>query len=216
MAQARVPGFWAGDLSGGVDAVKSLAKKSPSANSVFLKQAMTQPKTTGGIRPSSQALARRMVEVLELDQQWVVELGPGTGVFTEELLAQGQPPERLMLLEANAAFVCLLRERFPKVNVVLGDARELPQLLTLVGPKKIGKLISGLPFRNFPKNLGSDITAAIGSVLNEGGIAVQFTYALQPPFPAQAAALAKLTGRRKNLVLGNMPPAFVWRYEKLP
>lgn len=176
---------------------------------------MARPKATGGIRPSSHALARRMVDELGVGLQWVVELGPGTGVFTEELLARGQPPERLLLLEANETFVGMLRERFPMVRIMHGDARHLPQILRSVGLEKIDKLISGLPFKSFPKSLGADITAAIGAVLVDGGAAVQFTYALSPPFPAQAATLAKLSGRRKNLVLGNMPPAFVWRYEKL-
>ena len=52
----------------------------------------------------------------------VVELGPGTGVFTRELLAQGVRPADLILVEFNAGFATYLRSEFPDVCVLEGDA----------------------------------------------------------------------------------------------
>ena len=59
------------------------------------------------------------------------------------------------------------------------------------------------------------ITAAIGNVLQPGGVLAQFTYSLRPPLADSDAKAAGLVGARKALVASNLPPAFVWRYEKL-
>jgi phospholipid N-methyltransferase len=42
----------------------------------------------------------------------VIELGPGTGVFTRQLLARGIPEERLALVEYGSAFIQLLAYQF--------------------------------------------------------------------------------------------------------
>ena len=63
---------------------------------VFLKQILRNPFGIGAVVPSSQRLARLMVE--RIDPQTsdvIVELGPGTGVFTRELLARGVIPANL-------------------------------------------------------------------------------------------------------------------------
>jgi len=184
------------------------------ASGMFLRQAFGRSTTVGGIVPSGQALARKMVAELTLDQSWVLELGPGTGVFTEELLARGQPPERLLLVEANSIFAEHLAKKFPTVRVMQGDARDLRGILASVGLTQVSKIISGLPFRSFNSDLRNDITAAVGATLTVGGVMLQFTYATKPPLPVEAALRAGLSGKRGELVLANMPPAIVWRYQK--
>jgi phosphatidylethanolamine/phosphatidyl-N-methylethanolamine N-methyltransferase len=195
--------------------LKIRSRQLQRSSSMFLRQAFEPSTTVGGIVPSGQALARKMVSELPLDQGWVLELGPGTGVFTQELLARGLPPERLLLVESNTAFVEHLTQRFPNVRIVLGDARNLRAILASVALSHVSNIISGLPFRSFDSALRNAIASAIGEVLAVGGVLVQFTYATRPPLPAEAALRAGLVGKRRNLVLANMPPAFVWRYQKM-
>ena len=96
--------------------------------------------------PSSQRLARLMVEKIDPQaSDVIVELGPGTGVFTRELLARGVIPANLILVEFNKEFVKFLRHEFPQVRVVEGGAQDLPQLLKVLGQGPVRKIISGIP-----------------------------------------------------------------------
>ena len=53
----------------------------------FLMQYILHPRTTGAIFPSSKKLACKMIESIDFNNcECIVEFGPGTGAFTEELL----------------------------------------------------------------------------------------------------------------------------------
>jgi phosphatidylethanolamine/phosphatidyl-N-methylethanolamine N-methyltransferase len=124
-------------------------------------------------------------------------------------------PEQLLLVEANPTFVSHLTRNFPGVRVVGDDAAALPRILQAHGQAQVSHIISGLPFRSLKLEQRQQITAAIGNVLRPGGVLVQFTYALRPPLAEDDARKAGLVGARKALIASNLPPAFVWRYEKL-
>jgi len=182
---------------------------------LFWRQYLFSPRATGAITPSSARLAERMIRELAPGSGTIMELGPGTGVFTRAMLARGVKPEQLLLIEANASFVTHLASHFPGVTVVADDAAQLPSILKAHGKKKVSHIISGLPFRSLRVEQRQQITAAIGAVLQPGGVFVQFTYALQPPLAPGDAQSAGLVGKRKALIASNLPPAFVWRYEKV-
>ena len=176
---------------------------------LFWRQYISSPLAIGAIAPSSERLARQMIRHLSPGAGLVMELGPGTGVFTRALLAHGVKPEQLLLIEANASFAAHLEDCLPGVMVIADDAGALPRILQSHGHSHVANIISGVPFRS------QQITAAIGEVLKPGGVLVQFTYSLRPPIAPLDAKNAGLIGKRKALVVSNLPPAFVWRYEKV-
>ena len=182
---------------------------------LFWRQYISSPLAIGAIAPSSERLARQMIRHLSPGAGLVMELGPGTGVFTRALLAHGVKPEQLLLIEANASFAAHLGDCLPGVMVIADDAGALPRILQSHGHSHEAHIISGLPFRSLKPQQRQQITAAIGEVLQPGGVLVQFTYSLRPPIAPLDAKNARLIGKRKALVVSNLPPAFVWRYEKV-
>ncbi len=181
----------------------------------FLKQYFRKPSSTGAVTPSSRKLAQLMVRNLEFQaHDVVVELGPGTGVFTRELLGQGVDPKKLILVEFNADFAKHLRHEFPHVRIIEGDAGELPVLLGTVGQGKIRRIVSGIPLRSLKPEHRKQIAKAIGASLEAGGVAVQFSYLKASPFPEDVAVEGGLIGSRVGVALANVPPAFVWKYVK--
>jgi phosphatidylethanolamine/phosphatidyl-N-methylethanolamine N-methyltransferase len=191
---------------------EALARRRPL---LFLRQYLRSPLKVGAIAPSGQRLARAMVEALAPEPgDLVVELGPGTGVFTRALLARGVAPERLVLIEFDRGFATQLRHDLPNVTVIHGDAKELTRILSARGHKGVKRIISGLPFRSLPKPEGAAIARAIGQVLEPGGILAQFSYFNIPPLPPEESQAAGLHGARGRIVLRNIPAAFVWRYSK--
>jgi phosphatidylethanolamine/phosphatidyl-N-methylethanolamine N-methyltransferase len=182
---------------------------------IFLKQILRNPFGIGAVVPSSQRLARLMVE--KIDPQTsdvIVELGPGTGVFTRELLARGVIPSNLILVEFNKEFVKFLEHEFPQVRVVEGGAQDLPQLLKALGQGAVRKIISGIPLRSMKPLDRQLIAKAVAAALEPGGAFVQFTYFRASPLPKLVAAEVGLAGHCVGSAMSNVPPAFVWQYTK--
>src|SRR3954463_9642350 len=152
---------------------------------LFWRRYLERPLGIGAIAPSSRALARAMVEALApAPGDTVVELGPGTGVFTRALLERVIEREKLVLIESDEAFAEHLERGFPGIEVIRGDARELPRLLASRSIGQVTRLLSGLPLRSMPENVRREIAAAMTAALSSGGRLVQFTYFASPPLPS--------------------------------
>ena len=193
----------------------STAKASRRSKLFFLKQYLRNPFTVGAVAPSSQKLAQLIVKMLAPQaSDVVVELGPGTGVFTRELLSQGVAPANLISVEFNAEFVKFLQGEFPAVRIVEGAAQDLPQLLKALGQGPVKKIISGIPLRSMKPSMRDQIAKAIGATLVPGGVFVQFSYFKASPLPENVAIEAGLVGQCVGSVMNNVPPAFVWQYVK--
>ncbi len=180
----------------------------------FLRGAIARPKNVGAIIPSSPALARAIATQVDIGVEGdIVELGPGTGVVTEALLARGIAPERLTLVEFDADFTEHLGERFPRARIVNGDAFDLRR--TLRGEDgqldgKIAAIVSGLPLLNFPPEKRAALIDDALKLLRHGAPFIQFSYGLNSP----AVPPRNFTVTRAGIVWANIPPARIWVYRR--
>lgn len=176
----------------------------------FILSWINSPLKTGAVSPSGKELARAMAEAVDLSIPGdVVELGPGTGPVTEALIAHGVAPERLVLVEFNPDFCKLLRERFPGVRVVEGDAYNLPQTLagTVSGP--LAAVVSSLPLMTRPDPECISLLDDALTMLARNAPFIQFTYGPVSPIPVKGRAVKARGGKR---IWKNLPPARVWTY----
>lgn len=181
----------------------------------FFWQWLKNPLRTAAVAPSSAELAAAMVAELPDDVRRVIELGGGTGAITVALLSAGIRDEDLLVLELNEELHAHLHLRFPKVRVVLGDARSLAALATDNGYLTVGPadaIVSGLGLLSMPPALQRDILEAAFDCLRPGGVFVQFTYGPAAPVADTVARELGLQVRRGDFVLRNMPPATVYVY----
>ncbi len=179
---------------------------------LFLKQLIKNPKSLGAVVPSSPVLADFICSHVPIfDNHLVVEIGAGTGRFTQALLRAGVKPENLAILEIDPDMCTFLRHNFPQVNVIEGNASQLHTLLPESWLGKVGTIISGIPMVNLSKEDQSDIITSCFSVLNDTGNFLQFTYGPVSPLPTKKLGLKK---KRLGHILLNFPPATVWRYWK--
>ena len=91
----------------------------------FFRAWMFDPLRVASITPSSVALARLMVSEITASTGSVIELGPGTGVFTQALIRQGVSEDRLILVEKGAEFAAMLAQRFPRARLLRIDAADI-------------------------------------------------------------------------------------------
>lgn len=195
--------------------LKSSAKANRRSKLIFLKQYLRNPFGTGGVAPSGPQLARLMVaKIAPQPSEVIVELGPGTGAFTRELLAQGVEPANLILVEFNKEFVKFLKGEYPNLRIVEGPAQDLPQLLNMLGHVSVRKIISGIPLRSMKPADCRQIAKSVAAVLEPGGLFVQFSYFKASPVQKKLAVEVGLTGECVGSAMNNVPPAYVWQYTK--
>ena len=185
-----------------------------SATTLFLQELVSCPRQVGAILPSSQNLAKAMARWLPLDgSSYTLELGPGTGAVTEALLERGLRQDRLIAIEQSPKMADLLRTRFPKANIITGDAFQLDATLKHhVQPgSRIGTVVSSLPLLNFGPAIADDFAKKIQALLPEGGKLIQYCYHLMN----QRSKLDDHFRRvASHWVWLNLPPARVSVYQK--
>lgn len=176
----------------------------------FLRTWLHSPARVGAIAPSSAALARLMTGEVAVDAGRILELGPGTGVFTRALLARGISEENLILIEAAPGFAALLERRFPAARVLSADARYLPRELPR-GERGVSAVVSGLPLRNLSRRHRLAVLLGAFRHLCVDGAFYQFTYGASFPLPRSWTDRHGLKVQRLGRVYGNLPPASVYR-----
>jgi phosphatidylethanolamine/phosphatidyl-N-methylethanolamine N-methyltransferase len=187
--------------------------------------------TTGAILPSGRPLARTLARLVRLDQPnlRVLEVGPGTGAVTREIVAALPPDARLDLVEANQGFVDWLEQlrRSDRQLAALGDRLTIHHCFAqdLPGAAQYDVIVSGLPLNNFEPDVVRAILAALRRQLAPGGTLSFFEYiavrrvraAISGPCRRRrlqgiGAAIDEILANHeiaRDRVLKNVPPAWV-------
>jgi phosphatidylethanolamine/phosphatidyl-N-methylethanolamine N-methyltransferase len=195
----------------------------------FYRQFRQQYYTTGSIMPSSRALARALTRPMRQMRtpRRILEVGPGTGAVTAEIVRQLRPGDQFDIVEINGDFVAILERRFREE----ADFRQRraqcrimhSPLQRVAGEHVFDLMISGLPLNNFSLDLVEDIYQSYTRLLKPTGTLSCFEYvwvrALKIPFVkgSERDRLTRLTQyleakfRRyqigEEIVMLNIPPA---------
>ncbi len=159
--------------------------------------------------PSSPFLAKKMLESIDFGTaKVIVELGPGTGVFTKKMLEKMRPDAILLVFELNDSFIHMLQRdiKDERMHLVHDSAEKISEYLEKLGHTQADAIVSSLPLANFPTELKTNILTSSKSVMHEKSLYVQFQYSLN------AKSLIKEIFRTVNITFTpvNFPPAFVY------
>lgn len=206
---------------------------------VFLSQFGKQFETTGSLIASSRFLARTITRYLadRPDQPIrVLECGPGTGAFTNQIVRHLRPGDTFDLVELNESFVDVLNHRFESERAwnAVGDLstiHEVP-LQDFETEGNYDFVISGLPLNNFPPKLVAEIMEVYFRLLTSDGVLSYFEYMYIRPIRKSVSPGAGgrkireihqivesyLTRHRvaRDSVLLNTPPAWVQHLRPQP
>jgi phospholipid N-methyltransferase len=180
---------------------------------VFYRAWIRSPLRVGAIAPSSCGLGDLITSKITVASAPILELGPGTGVFTRALLARGIPENRLTLVECDPGFAHILQVLFPAARVLSMDAARLGAA-HLFDDERVGAVISGLPLISMTARKRMAILNAAFRQMRPGAGLYQFTYGLRCPVPRSVLDRLGLKAKRMGTVFGNIPPASVYRIRR--
>lgn len=180
----------------------------------FLAEFVKHPKNTGAIAPSSNRLTKKMVGAINFEEaKYILELGPGTGAFTREIIKRKKEHTIFILIEINEVFFKKLQEQFkddPNVLVIHGSAENLKKYIKEFQIEKVDYVLSGLPFTSLPREVSSRILSSVIESLSEDGEFITFQYSL-----AKKAFIQNFFQEISlKKVWLNLPPAHVFSCRK--
>lgn len=173
---------------------------------LFLWNFFRNPMRNASVTPSSVSAARAMIADIDFSAvHTIVEIGPGTGVFTEELLRKCADNTKVILIEIDGKYVTLLRERFGSRVVVEHDSASEMESIVAKHGGKVDLIISGLPV--LIPGVTEKLLASIKKYTDGGATYRFFSYV--PPLVRRV--YRGLPVQRVAFVLLNLPP--LWVYE---
>ena len=104
----------------------------PVMDTLLLREFVRDPTGIAAVMPSSAAMAGVLsVSIPESGEPVVVELGAGTGACTGVIQHRLGGRGRHIAIEVNPTLAELLAKRCPNVEVVCGEAEDLPKFLPI-------------------------------------------------------------------------------------
>ncbi|HXT57945.1 MAG TPA: methyltransferase domain-containing protein, partial [Pirellulales bacterium] len=202
---------------------------------LFFREYLRNFHHTGAVSPSSRFLAAALARHVSENPgngaapRRVLEVGPGTGAVTRQIVASLGPFDRFDLVEWNSRFVDCLRRRFEteapwkavadRVRVIHAPVQDLPR------EGAYQAIVSGLPLNNFAVADVEQILEAFRGLLAPGGTLSFFEYIAVRPARALVSgradrqrlkgigqALEQILARHefhRDCVWPNLPPAWV-------
>lgn len=182
---------------------------------LFFRRFLRDWRAIGSVTPSSRFLVRAMLAELDFaSARRVVEYGPGTGVFTAELLRRLAPDAQLLALDTEARFIDALAERCPdpRLVAVTGSAASIERHLAALAWPHADAILSGLPYTAMPPTVREAILRASARALAPGGVFLAYQYS---PYilPLLRSIFPHVRTRWMPL---NLPPAFYFRCQAAP
>ena len=165
-------------------------------------------KTTGTITPSSRVLIEKMLVGVDFSTaRCLVELGPGNGCFTRELLQRMRDDAMLICLELDQGFAARIAQaNDDRLQVHNVCASTLGAVLATHQLAHADYVISSLPLAMINRTRVAHILHAVQECLAPQGKFLQYQYSLtQYRCLKQVFATVQL-----RFTLRNMPPAFVY------
>ncbi|MBC8061391.1 MAG: SAM-dependent methyltransferase [Clostridiaceae bacterium] len=175
----------------------------------FIKEFIKNPNFIGSVVPSSESLAKKMVEGINFQEcNCIIEYGAGTGVFTQKLIARKKESTLLLVFESNKIFCEDLLNMYghkENVKIINDGAENARKYLSLYNINQVDYIVSGLPFTVLPVSISSDILMNTKDILKDNGEFITFQYSLVK----KRFFESYFNSIKSKKVIMNLPPAYV-------
>jgi phospholipid N-methyltransferase len=178
----------------------------------FLRAFAAHPAQVGAVLPTSPGTVAKMLDLAGAEFDWrdakvIVELGAGTGVYTEQILERAGPNTEVLAFERDPALARRLEARLgpahPNLTVVGDDAALLEDRLD---GRLVPLVVSALPWTSLKAEVRDRLLAMVARNLSPGGalLTIQYSTTREHDF-------ARYFGRASHVwSLRNVPPAALY------
>lgn len=166
--------------------------------------------------PSSARLAAALASPVPRDgSPTIVELGPGTGAVSSHIARRIPSSARYLAIEIDPVMAVWLQARRKDIEVVEGDAVDLPKILDARGLSSADVVVSSLPWSLFDAEQQAAMLTAIAGSLSPSGYFTTFSYTTGLWLPAARRFARSLRESFDEVVTTspvwrNLPPAVVY------
>lgn len=168
-------------------------------------------KTSGAITASSQYLVDAAVDQLKAHIRShptkpvrILELGPGTGVFTKALIKAMRHVDRLDVVEINESFYKMVHGRYHGGAVSVYHMN----ILDFGATEEYDFIFSSIPYRSLPAQVTSAIWEKKQQLAKCDGTIIYYKYVSPAPiFNSVERAIVRRHLHSTKIVWRNMPPA---------
>lgn len=175
----------------------------------FFSEFFKKNSQVGSITPSSRFLSNKMLRNIDFSKPAVIiELGPGTGIFTKTLVKKLHPESKLYVFELNKEFTDSLNKQYidPRVQIICDSAEKMMDYLSKDGIEAVDYIVSSLPLSLIPEDIRRNIITQCFENLKSGGIMTQFQYSQH----CKKNFKQIFNNVRVDFTVFNIPPAFVY------
>jgi phospholipid N-methyltransferase len=151
---------------------------------LFFREFRRDFHATGAVMPSgrrlSVALARFVDHCSDNRPRRILEVGPGTGVVTRQIIRRMKPADRLDLVEINESFVARLKQQFREDvefrAVGSRAAVHCKRIEDLRAETPYDVIVSGLPLNNFAVAEVKTVLTVLRNLAASGATVTFFQY----------------------------------------
>jgi phospholipid N-methyltransferase len=180
---------------------------------VFARNFFKNPRMLGSVIPSSRYLVHHLLRDVDWERaRVIVELGPGVGTISREVLRRMRPDAVLLAFEINDEFVRHLKQHFddPRLRVQHRSGAQVNDALRELRLGKADYVIAGIPFSIMTEEDRTAVLRNCYEALAEGGVMLVYQFSARV-----RADLEKLFGSvRRMFEPRNVLPAHVFECVK--
>lgn len=184
----------------------------------FFLEFLKRPMVVGSAFPSSYFACRAKLSPIDFKNKIVMlELGPGTGCMTKEILRRMTGDSRLIVFEVVKNFVEILNNEMKDKRLIIieDDAQKLDDYLKNLKINQVDYILSGIPDAFFPKETRNKLVLTAFKSLKPGGEFIQSHYCYSHKAFEMYNLYKKIFKSIKiRFVLFSIPPILVYVCKK--
>lgn len=164
---------------------------------VFARNFFKNPRMLGSVIPSSRFLINQLLRDVDWERaRVIVEIGPGVGTISREILRRMRPDATLVVFEINDDFVAHLRQNFgdTRMRILHRSGADIGAALQELRLGKADYVIAGIPFSIMSEDDRMTVLRNCRDALTAGGVMLVYQFSGKV-----RADLKKLYGRVHRL-----------------